>query len=333
MQRQSSGTQTRAIAFLVISLLLGGIASAVVVAVWKNSQAVLAEAKKPRETTEVVVAIRDLYMGLPIGPEDVEVRSVQPEMIPRDVTFASLGDVLGRTPRERILTNEPIRKERLAQPDVGIGLNAIVTPGKRAMTIATDTETAVAGLLQAGNYVDIIVTIKPDDPAAAGAKWATETILQGIKVLAVGSVIEGADERPTVDAKGNTVKKPATDPSKKNLRPSITLEVTPDEAEKLALASSRGEITVVLRSDIDILQIDSPGPVTTSKLIGFDAPAADVDPTPIKRRAPGSTPPIPTATTAAGTAAEVISGGSSTTVHFDADGSKSETTTKGGKNR
>lgn len=323
-----TGGRSRAIAFLVGSLLLAGVAVMLVTAVVRRSERRLEEATAPGQNVEVVVATRDLYMGLPITAEDVSVRSLSRDMVPRDTTFATLEDLLGRTPRERILANEPIREERLARPDAGVGLNAIVTPGKRGMTIATDTETGIAGLLQSGNYIDVIVTIAPEDPTAVGAKWVTETILQGIKVLAVGSQItpEGRTPAPApAEGASRTSSKTKADAAARKLKPSITLEVTPEEAEKLALAMSRGEIRVVLRSDIDILQIDSHGLTTADQLIGV---AADVDPTPIRRRdaAPAAAPPV-----APAPSAEVIQGGSRSEVTFGATGASTNPSRSGGR--
>jgi pilus assembly protein CpaB len=313
MQRQQSGGRNRAFVFLAGSLLLAAVAAVLVVRAMQKSAQEVADAAKPKATADVVIAVRDLYMGLPITADDVTVRQVAPEMIPRDDTFAQLTDVLGRTPRERILANESIREERLARPDAGIGLNAIVTPGKRAMTVATDTETAVAGLLQAGNYIDVIVTIAPEDPAAAGAKWVTDTILQGIKVLAVGSALDSEAPRK---ADGEKVAKEKPNNQTRNLKPSITLELTPEEAERLAQAVARGDIHVVLRSDIDILQTVSNGPVTTDALIGAD-PAGTSGPRPERPAAPVE-PALPKAT--------VIQGGSSSIITFQTDGTTSEST-------
>lgn len=272
MQRQQSGGRTRAIVFLGLSVVLGLAAAVLVFRLVQTSRSELEIAvQKQKEVVDVVVAVRDLYMGLPIGPEDVIIRQMSPDMVQREGTFGVLPDVLGRTPKERILSNEPIRDERLARPDAGIGLNAIVNPGKRAMTVATNTETGVAGLLQAGNYVDIIVTIRPEDPTAAGAKWVTDTILQGIKVLAVGSNLGGneAKEEEKKAQKGSSKSDAA-----RRMKPSITLEVGPEEAEKLALSVSQGEIHVVLRSDIDIAQWDAHGVMTGARLIGYDGPVA-----------------------------------------------------------
>lgn len=315
MQRQQSGGRTRAIVFLLGSLFLAGLAALLVVRVMQKSAEQAAEAAKPRETADVVIAVRDLYMGLPITAEDVTVRQVAPEMVPRDYTFAQLTDVLGRTPRERILANEAVREERLARPDAGIGLNAIVTPGKRAMTVATDTETAIAGLLQAGNYIDVIVTIAPEDPAQVGAKWVTDTILQGIKVLAVGSSLDGESQATTeTDKTGKP--RPSNQAQTRNLKPSITLELTLEEAERLAQAVARGDLHVVLRSDIDILQTTSNGAVTTESLIGLEPKA--------KPTGTGRVDPV----VPDGPKATVIQGGNSSIITFQPDGTTSESSNK-----
>jgi pilus assembly protein CpaB len=262
-------------------------------------------------------------------------------MVPDEVTFAALDDVVGRTPRSLILANEAIRMERLARPDAGIGLNAVVEPGKRAMTVATDTEDAVAGLLQPGNYVDIIVTIKPEE-GTIQAKWATDTILQGIKVLAVGGSISQAplDEQqariasnkpqePTESKTDTKTKKRASQQDvMRRMKPSITLEVTPEDAERLALAVDQGEIHVVLRSDIDILHYEDNALITSKELIGL--PPGEVAPDPLpKRRDAVEVPPVPTGPTAV-----VIQGSNKTDVALNPDGSvQTENTQKRKKNR
>ena len=321
MQRQPSGGRTRAFLFLAGSVLLGLVAAVVVYIIIGQYQKQAQQAARPTGTVHAVVATRDLYMGLPIGTDDVVERELNPDMLDKDHTFASLSDVLGRTPRERILANELIREERLARPDAGVGLNAIVTPGKRAMTVATDTETAVAGLLQAGNYVDIIVTIRPEDPAAAGGKWVSETILQGIKLLAEGSSLDG-NEGKEEDKKAQ--KKGAAGDTRR-FKPSITLEVTSEEAERLALAVSQGQIHVVLRSDIDILQYQGHGATTTSALIGYEPrrPGQEV----AKEPRPAVTAP-PAVETAPRPTAEVISGGKSTTYEISPEGGATPSSSK-----
>lgn len=318
MQRQQASGRSRALIFLIGSVVLALVAVAIVLKVLRDANEKAREAERRQsETVQVVIATRDLYMGLPIGPDDVVEREVAPEVVSRENIFSSLTEVLGRTPRERILSGEPIRAERLARPDAGVGLNAIVTPGKRAMTIATTVETAVAGLLQAGNYIDIIVTIRPEDPTAVGAKWVSETILQGIKVLAVGTSLDGTNTAPKEGEKKSARN---SSESTRRMKPSITLEVTPEEAEKLALASTRGDIHVALRSDIDILQYDSHGLTTGASLIGYPPR----NPTPVPAAAPRQGTPAPEVVQPELPRAEVIQGSKKQEVTFGSSGGTSE---------
>ncbi len=319
MQRPQNPGRARAGLFLVGSLLLALVAAGLVFRIIKKNQDQLAEAQKPADTVDIVVAARDLLVGMPISEDDVTVVQLVPGIVPDASTFSTLEDVVGRTPRERILASEPIRDERIARPDAGIGLNAIVQPGKRAMTVSTNTEDAVAGLLQPGNFVDIIVTIKPEDPTAATAKWVTDTILQSIRVLAVGGSLNDPLVKPTAEkkvvntAEGKKVevkKKDPKDTAARRLKPSITLEVTPDEAEKLALAVAQGDIYVVLRSDIDTMQYADSGIKTSATLLAMPTGPAVV-------RTPVVTS---TATTPTGPSAVVIQGSSRTNVQFTDQG-------------
>lgn len=323
MQRQQNPGRSRASLFLMGSVLLAVFAAALVFRIVKANQDQLREAQKPKETQDVVVANHDLMVGMAIAPEDVTVRAFYPGMVPEEGIFGDLNDVVGRTPRERILADEPVRAERIARPDAGVGLNAIVQPSKRAMTVATNTEDAVAGLLQPGNYVDIIVTIKPEDPTAAGAKWVTDTILQAIKVLAVGGSMNESlptEEKKVVNQADGTkkveIKKKDPKPTGPRLKPSITLEVTPDEAEKLALAVAQGDIYVVLRSDIDTMQYANEGVKTSKTLIGLPT-------TPIESRKPEV---ITAPTDNGGPRAVVIQGSTRTDVQFNADGTTESST-------
>lgn len=321
MQRQQNPGRTRAGLFLVGSLLLALVAAGLVFRIIKKNQDQLAEAQRPADTVDVVVAARDLPVGAPIGETDVTIVPFVPGVVPEGSIFSTLDDVVGRTPRERILASEPIRDERIARPDAGIGLNAIVQPGRRAMTVATNTEDAVAGLLQPGNFVDIIVTIKPEDPTATNAKWVTDTILQSIRVLAVGGslndpLVKPAAEKKVVNtADGKKVevkKKDAKDTAARRLKPSITLEVTPDEAEKLALAVAQGDIYVVLRSDIDTMQTANTGVKTSTSLIEMPTNPAAARPVVVTNPAGPSGP-----------SAVVIQGSSRTNVQFS-DGTTTE---------
>ena len=315
--RQKTGGRTKATLFLVGAFFVAILVALAVLQIVRTYKESIEAANKPPETVPVVIAKRNLYTGIQVMADDIVVRDVMPQMVPQDtegaVVFRSLEEVLGRTPRERILANEIIRGERLARRNAGEGLNAIITPGKRAMTVETDEASGLAGLLQPGNYVDVIVTLRPDD-IIGRASYATETLLQGIQVLAVGSSLAPA-EAATPGPGGKATK----DQNRKS-KSSATLELTLEEAEKLALASVRGELHLVLRSDVDITQQTTHGPVTASVVIGWDAmpKAATPAPTEPKSTGKGTTekPAAPASTT------EIIQGGEVTKEDYDAQGNK-----------
>lgn len=314
MARQQTGGRLKATLFLFGALLVAGLVSFAVWTTLAKYQEQLEKAQAGPSKVEVLVATRDLYMGIPLEEEDLTVKSVLPETIEQDRVFTpEMQESMvaqGVTPRERILKGEVLRVERMARREAGIGLNAIIPPGKRAMTIETDAQSALAGLLQPGNFVDCIVTIRPDD-RAVGAKWVTETILQGVKVLAIGDSLS-----PTVKAEKDAADKKSG--RRRRGRPTVTLELTLEESEKVALAASRGDIHLVLRSDIDITQEETTGPLNTNALIGFEPAAAPA--TASRGRGRGRSkkaPPPPNTVTA-----EVIEGGSTTSVEFDESGTK-----------
>ena len=322
MQRQQSGGRGRAIAFLVGALVIAGGTSWFVWRALRSAQEQVKKAQEGPERVKVVAAARDLYMGIPIAAEDLTVIDVLPSAAPPDLVFSAdtLDQVVNLTPRERILEGEVLRVERMARREAGIGLNAIIAPGKRAMTIETDAGSNLGGHLQPGNWVDVIVTIRPDD-RQMDTRWVTETILQGIKILAVGDSLSVL--RPSAGEKGKTgagasANAAANPNAQRRGKPTVTLELTLEESEKLALAVSRGDIHLVLRSDIDIAQQETTGPLNTRAMLGLTdtpAPVADV-PRPTNRQKAEHAAPHPLTT------AEVIEGGSTTTVRFDESGTK-----------
>lgn len=318
--RQKTGGRAKATLFLAGSLIVAIIVAAAVLQIVRSYKAQIELANKPPETLQVVVARRNLYTGIQVTPDDVVVREVMPQMVPQDTegsqVFKSLEEVLGRTPKERILANEIIRGERLARRNSGEGLNAIITPGKRAMAVMCDEAEGLVGLLQPGNYVDVIVTLRPDD-VAGKTSFATETILQGVQVLAVNASLAPTDQNGS-----NAAAKPAAKEQNRRSRGTVTLELTLEEAEKLALSSARGDLHLALRSDVEITQQTTHGPITASVVIGWDAApkattsSASTAKQPAKSDGPKTTAPASTT--------EIIQGSKTDTVKYDAKGNKIE---------
>jgi pilus assembly protein CpaB len=305
--RQQTGGRYKALLIFGISLCAAVAAVVLVFRVVQLAQQEVAKAREAPDTVEVVVAARDLNVGVTIGEEDVVVRSLAAEMVPSEGVFSSVEQLYDRVPRERVLANEILREQRLALADAGIGLNAIVNPGKRAMSVAVDAETGVAGFIQPGNYVDVIVTIRPDDDEG-DKRWASKAFLQGIKVLAVGQRTDSTKQ--TANAAKSGLKNKSS-----REKPTVTLELDLEQAEELALSATRGDIHLVLRNDIDITDQDTQG-VIASNLVG--KPVQDVPVIVGPRR-------TPVAATPSGPVSEIIVGDQVEEVQFERDGTKSVT--------
>ncbi len=253
MAQRQTGGRARAGIFLLISAVAATLAVVVIYRLIASYQAELADATRPPETVSVVVAKVTLYQGQTLNEENLEIRQVAPEFVPETV-FRDLALVLGRVPLERIIEGEYIRSERLADPEAGVGLNALIPRGQRALSVNITNGSAVSGFLNPGNYVDVLVTItgKPKDGSKGKDVQQTVTMLQARKVLAVDNRL-GEDNIASEDAA--------------QAQPSVTLALTPEEAEKMTHAHTEGTVTLTLRNDVDVTQVTTNG-TRNDNLIG-----------------------------------------------------------------
>lgn len=287
-RRRRRNGRGRAVVFIGISMLAGlGGGAMLARFVQQTEEQVVKMERIMLATEEVVIATRTLYKGLPIQEGDVTVRALAPELVPPEGFYLSVDEVVGRTPRERVLPNEIVRSERLARMDEGEGLNAIVRQGKRAVSIALKAEEAVAGFIEPGDYVDLIAVIRPDDKEAVGAKAVSQILLQGVLVLALGDTIGDVGDQPPDDPSERNMK--AKSKNVKGNR-TVTLEVTLTEAQQIALANEQGEIRLAMRglTDIQLLDVEYR---TADDLLGIEKPAPP--PKPIARRKPKEEEPPP----------------------------------------
>src|SRR6185312_7668678 len=132
-----------------------------------------------------------------------------------------------------IAPREPLTKARLAPEGTAGGLSAIIPEGYRAMTVKVDDVVGISGFIMPGTLVDVVVVIVPSDRTGMQDP-ISKIVLQNIKVLANGQNIDKPDDQ----REANSVK-------------AVTLLVTPEQAEKLALASSEGKLQLVMRNSID----------------------------------------------------------------------------------
>jgi pilus assembly protein CpaB len=239
MARESSGGgPLRALVFLFMAVLAGSFSLVMLYKLITSYQAKIDEAKRPEDTVMVIVAARDLYQGVTITEEDLYAVQIPPKYLPEGV-FLSPEHVVGRIPRERILANEFVRADRLADPEFGVGLNAVIPRGMRAISINISDGAALSGFLNPGNYVDVLVTIQPDPESGKNVKPETHTLLQAVFVLGVNSRMQKETKEEANAIRGTQ-------------RPSVTLLVTADQAEQVAHAENMGEIVLDLRNDLDV---------------------------------------------------------------------------------
>jgi len=221
-----------------------------------------------KDMTRVAVAKVAIPLGTKIVPEQVMMVQFPRESMP-DGTFENADKLAGRVAVVNIAAREPITDSRLAPEGTAGGLSAVIPEGYRAMTVKVDDVVGISGFIMPGTLVDVVVVITPED-ASRGAGPISKIVLQNIKVLANGQNIDKPENQRDV----NSVK-------------AVTLQVTPEQAEKLALASSEGRLQLVMRNSIDQGDEQTTG-VNKQKLLGGEHAAPAPDPGSLKSEQPKS---------------------------------------------
>lgn len=199
-------------------------------------------------TVPVVVATETLYAGFEIRLSDLTVVQMPPELAPGDAT-GSPTQLVGRVPAERILAHDPIREGRLADFGASRGLSALIPDGYRALSLPLVNAPAGAGFLLPGDRVDMQVTADLDGVAE------TFLLLENVMVLAVdGSMTEEARKKGKRQAVGTR-------------QPAITLLLTPEDAAAATHAHQEGEVSLAMRSPVDLGTVAVDG-VTLRGMLG-----------------------------------------------------------------
>jgi pilus assembly protein CpaB len=231
----------RRLLLILICALIGGASASYLVYRLVGGRAVAAPL-----TTQVVVAARDVQIGTLIGPEDVRMGSWV-GTLPKGA-LAKLDLALNRGAIASMYQGEPIIADRLAAAGSGGGLAAIIPPGLRATAVRVDEVVGLAGFVTAGMRVDVLMSgIPPGGSPSEGSR--VNTLLQNIQVLSAGENLQKDSE-----GKPHPVQV-------------VNLLVTPEQAEKLTLASSQTHIQLVLRNPLDTATASPPGALM-SELFG-----------------------------------------------------------------
>ena len=200
---------------VLVGALLFGLLAAVSVSRYLSS----AQATT-KEFNRVTVAKVPIPLGTKLIPEQLVVVQFSKESTP-DGAFESPDKLVGRVAVTNIAVREPITETRLAPEGTAAGLSAIIPEGYRAMTVAVNDVVGISGFIMPGTLVDVVVVIDPQQSNGTQQGPISKIVLQNIKVLANGQNID----KPENQRDANSVK-------------AVTLLVTPEQAEKLALASS-----------------------------------------------------------------------------------------------
>ncbi len=176
-------------------------------------------------TARVVVAAKDLQEGHLLTKEDARITAMPRAAVPPG-SYSDVDSVVGRVTKMSVFTGEALVPGRLAPVGSGAGLEVKILPGKRAMAVKIDEVAGLSGLIQPNSRVDVLVTVRDEQ---GNAPQRAKLFMSNMRVLSVGTQTErGADGRT-----GSAT--------------AAALEVTPTEAEQLAIASNQGKIQLVLR--------------------------------------------------------------------------------------
>lgn len=217
--------RTRLLMIGVLALALGAIVSLLV---YKKLQG---SGPSMEAGTDVVVAADDIQVGAKVEDKDVRVAKFPAAGLPAGY-FAKRRDVIDRGVIVPIAKGEFILPSKLAPENAGSGLPSLIPRGMRAVSVRVNEVVSVAGFVGPGTRVDVLLTGTPN----GSTEPQTTTVLQNVAVIASGHTLE---------------RNAAGDPQN---TPVITLLASPEDAERLTLASSEGKIQLSLRNPLDTHQ-------------------------------------------------------------------------------
>jgi pilus assembly protein CpaB len=175
-------------------------------------------------TRPVIIASRDIPEGVQIDRLAVATAQWPVQSAP-DGAYQSIDSVAGRVTRVAVFKGEAIVPGRLAPTGTGAGLEVKIPPGQRAMAVRINDVAGISGLLQPNSRVDVLVTIRDD----VSAKQVAKLFMSNMLVLSVGTEVQRDNDGKPISAT------------------TVTLAVTPEEAERLAIAMNAGTLQLVLR--------------------------------------------------------------------------------------
>ncbi|MFD2365222.1 Flp pilus assembly protein CpaB [Pseudoduganella sp. GCM10020061] len=235
----------RAIWMMTVAVLLG-VGAVMVASRWLLKQ-------PGAKTTQIVLAATDVSLGQRLSPDMMKMTDWPAGSAPPG-SFHDQARLTGRVLKTSVLRGEPLTEAKLAPVGTIGGLSALITEGRRAITVRVNDVVGVAGFALPGNYVDIIVhTERETHGSERKAQDISKIVLERILVLAVAQEVDRDETKPKVVN-------------------AVTLEVTPEQAEALDLARSVGTLSLVLRNQIDPRPSGTDGATKKTLLAEADPP-------------------------------------------------------------
>jgi len=245
----------RALVVMAIAVLFG-LAAVVLAGRWLLHQ-------PSSSAGRIVVAGADINLGQRLAPEMLKMADWPADSVPKNA-FVDPAKLNGRVLKNSVLVGEPLSEAKLAPAGTLGGLSALITEGKRAITVRVNDVVGVAGFALPGNYVDIIVSTMKDPVGEAPPREQSisKIVLERILVLAVAQEVNRDETKPRVVN-------------------AVTLEVTPAQAETLDLARSVGTLSLALRNQVDPNSADTTGATKLTLLpLATPAPVPKAQPKP-----------------------------------------------------
>ncbi len=189
------------------------------------------------QKVQVLAAASTLRAGTLLKPDDLEIREVNEGEVPtgaRRDTPQARSELFGAMVRQTLLPHQIVLPADVMRPGDHGFLAAVLTPGKRATSVGVDAVSGTAGLIWPGDHVDLILTQEINDGGVSlRCRYAGETVLKDVRVIAIDQqLVQG----------GNT---PGTDTSQQSR--TVTLEVSPEDVEKVAVATRLGRLGLAVR--------------------------------------------------------------------------------------
>jgi pilus assembly protein CpaB len=225
--------------------------------------------------TRVVVAAETVTMGTRLNEKQLKLVD-WPSRNPIEGAFSDPKKLVDRGVIVAIAKNEPVTESKIASLEAGAGLPPVIPEGMRAISVKVNEVIGVAGFVVPGVLVDVLVTVRRTE--GENNEPMTRTVVSKVEVLTAGTRFDQEKSKDGAPIPTSVV----------------TLAVLPEDAERIALASNEGKITLALRNPLDVKATDTRG-IKLAGLMRGTGPEPIVDPVKnrVVARKPAPTPPPP----------------------------------------